>query len=98
MVSDSILITFSINTGSNIVEFKTLEYSIFPNPSLGNIQLKAPNNQPLELYLFTVNGSLIRPLHCLPNQSIDLSDLAKGVYFISLNQKGKQEIKKLVLY
>lgn len=98
MVSDTILITFSIHTGSKIVEFKALEYSLFPNPSRGTIQLKAPNNQPLELYLFTADGTLIRPLNCLPNQSIDLSDLAKGVYFISLNQKGKQEIKKLVLY
>lgn len=97
-VSDSIVITFSINTGRNSIEFEELEYSIFPNPSLGNIQLKTTNNQALELYLFTANGTLIRQLNASSNQSIDLSDLAKGVYFISLNQEGKQEIKKLVLY
>lgn len=98
MVRDSILITFSINTGRNQIELEELEYSIFPNPSLGNIQLKTSNHQALTLYLFTSDGSLIRQLKSTPNQSIDLSDLAKGVYFISLNQEGKQEIKKLVLY
>lgn len=98
VISDSISITFSINTNSNIVQFEKLEYNIYPNPSLGKIQLKTPKNQALELYLFTSNGILIRQLNINSNQSIDLSDLAKGVYFISLNQEGKQEIKKLVLY
>ena len=98
IVSDTILITFSINSGRNIIELEALEYSIFPNPSLGKIQLKSPNNQALELYLFTSDGTMIRQLNRSPNQSIDLSDLAKGVYFISLKKEGKQEIKKLVLY
>jgi lysophospholipase L1-like esterase len=98
MVSDTILITFSINSGRNIIESKALEYSIFPNPSLGKIQLNTSNNKALEVYLFTASGALIRQLNVASNQSIDLSDLAKGVYFISLNQEGKQEIKKLVLY
>lgn len=98
VVSDSISITFSINTNANTLLFEELEYSIFPNPSLGQIQLKTPKNKALELYLFTSDGTLIRELNVNSNQSIDLSDLAKGVYFISLNQEGKQEIKKLVLY
>lgn len=98
MVSDTILITFSINTNNNILGIEEQEYTIFPNPSLGNIQLKMPSNQSVELYLFNSQGCLIRQLKTSSNQSIDLSDLAKGIYFISLNQEGKQEIKKLVLY
>lgn len=98
MVSDSILITFSINTNNQIRGLEELEYSIVPNPSLGSIQLKTPHNKAVEFSLFQSNGTLIRQLKITPNQSIDLSDLAKGVYFISLNQDGKQEIKKLVLY
>jgi lysophospholipase L1-like esterase len=98
VVSDTILITFSINTSKHTLQFEELEYSIFPNPSLGKIQLKTPRNKVVEVSLFTASGSLIRQLNVSSNQSIDLSDLAKGVYFISLNQDGKQEIKKLVLY
>lgn len=98
VVSDTIVITFSINTNNHLLELEELEYSIFPNPSLGQIQLKMPANKDLKLHLFAADGSLVRQLNISSNQSIDLSDLAKGVYFISLNQEGKQEIKKLVLY
>jgi len=98
IVSDTILIDFSINTNNNFAELEGFDYAIFPNPSLGKVQLKTTNRQPVEFYLFNSDGNLIRQFQLSINQSVDLSDLTKGIYFISVNQEGTQQIKKLVLY
>lgn len=63
---------------------------VFPNPVIDNISIKLPNqlNQlPLKMSILSVEGRLIKELSA-QNQSIDVSNLEAGIYFLSFTNAG----------
>ena len=73
-----------LNNSSNII--------IYPNPSTGQITVESPNAVQVEIY--NLSGVLIKSTN---KKEIDLSQEAKGVYFVKIMTKENIEITKLII-
>lgn len=72
------------------------ELKIYPNPTKGKIQIK---NLPLNsnLTISNIYGAVVRKFKSEKSiETIDISDLKNGVYFISNDDKNNHFIKKVV--
>jgi subtilisin-like proprotein convertase family protein len=70
--------------------------SIYPNPSTGILNIDLGGSTLSSLKLFDLNGKLIRTLNTSQSQ-FNLSDYAKGMYFLELMNKEQSLIMKVVL-
>ncbi|WP_422361567.1 BspA family leucine-rich repeat surface protein [Reichenbachiella sp.] len=63
------------------------KFEVFPNPTSGQliIKLNESNSLPIDLRFFNITGVELFSINGVNNQSIDLSHLNKGVYFIQSN-------------
>jgi len=68
---------------------------IFPNPTSGLIEFKV-NNQIDELYILNIIGETVFQTKNVTN-SIDISTLNSGVYFLKIRIKNKCLLKKIIL-
>lgn len=75
---------------------------IFPNPAHSQVQVRLsedfrPAKQ--EVFITNLQGTVIKVQSIWNrNGEIDLSDLSNGMYFIGIEHKGKQYLKKLVIH
>lgn len=72
------------------------QVSLYPNPTNGQIQIK---NLPLnsKLTIYDILGAKVRVINTkASSQTIDISDLKNGIYFISNNDKNNRFTKKIV--
>jgi hypothetical protein len=65
---------------------------IYPNPTSGIITIDIPYFKQIEIY--NINGILIKKTNM---RNIDLSEQAKGVYFVKIITKENMEIKKIII-
>ncbi|MCF8295947.1 MAG: T9SS type A sorting domain-containing protein [Saprospiraceae bacterium] len=99
--SDTITITLIDCTGipENIMSFGI---NIYPNPSTGKINFDIPAGlDKLEISIYNTIGQIIFTEQITSQteslKTIDLSDVPKGFYFISLKSKEKQNFVKVIL-
>lgn len=67
--------------------FHSESFSLFPNPAKVSFTIKnALTNPATKIELFDISGKLIQTLNFLtaPENTIDTSSLAKGIYFVSV--------------
>jgi hypothetical protein len=91
-----------INTqtvGIENAEQKNLALQVFPNPSSENITVtfSAEENQANLIQLFNVMGELIYEIELNPSTSatsINISDLAAGIYFVQVNDQTAKFVKQ----
>ncbi|MEP0263023.1 T9SS type A sorting domain-containing protein, partial [Dokdonia sp.] len=96
--------TITIVEGSNPLStesFNTTNFSVYPNPATLNINFTYTSNQQIiTAYIIDIQGKVIkeRNLDTLDQeQRIDVSDIASGVYFLSLSEEDKTTVKKIVI-
>ena len=79
-------------------EKNNLNISVFPNPSSSILNIKLPTNtNKLNATIINAQGQLIKCLDINGSQTIDVSFLPAGIYFIDLkNEKGTQKLKILI--
>lgn len=77
-------------------DLNTQEVSIYPNPTNGGIEIKnLPENS--KLIITNILGAKVRVFKTkLSTESLDLSDLKKGIYFISNSDTKNHFVKKIV--
>jgi hypothetical protein len=82
-------------------EDEDLSFEIFPNPSSGIINIGIGRiDSPYSLEVFTVDGKRVFVGYYQVDQSfmtIDLSRLAKGIYYVTLTSGGLEFQEKVVL-
>ncbi|MEP0266150.1 BspA family leucine-rich repeat surface protein [Dokdonia sp.] len=81
--------------------FRESVINLYPNPSQGQVTLAYTGTSTLENAIITdVNGKIIKRID-LQNfdqtQTIDLDDLARGMYFMQITSQENTVIKKLIL-
>ena len=78
----------SLHVVVNTDELKPEEsMQLYPNPSTGSIVLEMPSADFIEI--ININGQLLKQFRCSAGKnSIDLSDLDPGMYFVR-SQKGR---------
>ncbi|MEO5893395.1 MAG: lamin tail domain-containing protein [Ferruginibacter sp.] len=73
---------------------------ISPNPAKGfvNIKLAESNNTPVTIVIININGKVIKQLSTLSSSlKVDISQLARGTYFIKVLGGGEDDVQKLLV-
>ncbi len=92
-------VTYNTNPVSDnqiSAEFSSL---IYPNPSEGKLNIKNPSSDKFSYQIYTINGILVASRHHITGATteVDLSDLAKGMYFVNVRTADKTETHKIIL-
>lgn len=99
--SDGQYIDFTIHVTMNPCEGiheNMLEISVFPNPCEGQLHLVMDNGGLFEYQVFNQMGQRVTTGQSNgPETVVDLSQCPNGVYFISVVQNGKRQMKKVVV-
>lgn len=75
-----------------VEEFKLSAFSIYPNPSQGNkikIEFENAGFGSFSVEIFDINGKQILYLEKMTKNSIDISALETGIYFLKILKNGK---------
>ena len=85
------------DTTLGLSDFLKNKVSIYPNPCSNLISFSIENNSNVEKYeIFDVTGKIIiQSIHSNTNQ-IDVSNLSKGIYFLSIFNENKNYIGKFI--
>jgi PKD repeat protein len=99
--SDTLVKEEYIHVGDvGIDEVKTDEFSLYPNPSSGMVHIRSVNEKEVnEILIRNIQGQHVASFAPVSGlvQTIDLSTLDKGLYFIEIKSEGESFIEKVVL-
>lgn len=71
---------------------------VFPNPGKGLLQIKATNEKPVSARVYNAEGRLVYSEdHPKGLSEIDLRELPRGIYLLSLYSNENSAVKKIVL-
>lgn len=86
---------YKLNTLTSVNEIANSrnDVIVFPNPSSGFIQIVS--DEKLNYELFDVSGKRIS-INEITANTIDISKLESGIYFLSLSNNSQKEIRKIV--
>lgn len=80
---------------------KTISYhkvKIYPNPCTDIINWKIPDNEKINsIQIFSQTGKLVKTIIVQTSNSIDVSDLSPGIYFISFIIEDKAVTNKILI-
>ncbi|HLA56283.1 MAG TPA: T9SS type A sorting domain-containing protein [Flavobacterium sp.] len=71
------------------------DFRIYPNPASGIIDLDFGNDVPMQLSVYDTAGKLVMQMK--PVESVDISGLQSGIYFMKVGFQEKVIIKKLIV-
>jgi len=83
------------NQNVSVKENNKIKFSIYPNPSYGQININSATNGKITVYDF--NGKVVLSKNVSATQTITLGELNKGIYFIKFFTKEAVETKKVVI-
>jgi len=82
-------------------DFDKDAFSIYPNPSsdIFNIKRRSGNGEKMNIEIYDITGKLIRKLNNINDNDykLDMTGIAKGIYFMRINIEEKYLVKKLLL-
>ncbi|MDC0249736.1 T9SS type A sorting domain-containing protein [Flavobacteriales bacterium] len=90
-------IQFLTNTTMSVGEQNDLEVSVFPVPATYSLTIEAKFNEFADLDLVDVNGRTVFNQQFYQKTNLDLSKIAKGVYYLSLSTSEGRLTKKIIV-
>ena len=94
------LVTFIPFIGYDAVdETLSSSFEVSPNPvSNGIFRLALNENTPSELVIYNLNGQIVKSQHIEDKvNTIDISQLKSGVYFVEVKSAKKTSLKKIII-
>jgi cytochrome c peroxidase len=86
------VITISNTTSISLIE-KELDFTIYPNPTINNLNINYPDYfTNTQVQIFSTGGRLV--MSQIISSSLNVSNLKKGVYFIKIGDVVKKFIKE----
>ena len=98
--SDNIINGVSFQTSapvSSIAKNKQDRFKVFPNPSANFITIETQNNELTALNLVDSNGKVVLNKRFSQKTSLDLSKIAKGIYYLNLSASEGKLTKKIII-
>lgn len=90
-------LSFEYNNVS-IGETENSIFSVYPNPSTGNVQISIDSNEPSQVSVYNSLGQLVSRTENVQRWHImDLSGNTNGIYFIEVRNGNENYTKKLML-
>ena len=76
-----------------------LSESIYPNPATQKITIDNPSTGIFDFEIYSINGKLVKSRFDIlePSISLDVSDFARGTYFVKITSEGRTDTHKVVL-
>jgi len=94
---NSHLSVLKLDVITGVAESQDKTITIFPNPTDGKIKINSPSGEQIQdVLIVDITGKLVFQQNS-PRQTLDLSDLKKGVYFIRINTSKNNYIEKLLI-
>ncbi len=86
-----------INENQNVAvrENEMINFSVYPNPSFGEINIKTNISGKISIY--DLNGRIINSQNINTNDIVLISDLEQGVYFVRFESNKGIETRKIVI-
>lgn len=78
--------TFDVPNLTSVDELKDSGFMLYPNPTDGNVNVKATSAWQLQVY--SVSGALITELNGVGNKTLNLSHLHDGMYLLNVHTNG----------
>lgn len=78
-----------------IQQVNAVSLSVYPNPSTGSCEVSLSSDEPAELQLFTIDGSLLQTLHSTGG-SVRLELPSKGVFMLQAITPSGKVTRKIV--
>jgi choice-of-anchor B domain-containing protein len=95
--SSAISVSVSACTGINSLIVSDNQFSISPNPSFGIFEVKG-TSEAFDVSIYNSIGQLVKFSAQNKNSAnIDLSNAAKGIYYLVISSQGKRINKKVVI-
>lgn len=83
--------------GNKEIAKEAINISIYPNPASNYIVVSTIGIKKYQLNIIDINGNtIVETSTSIPHQSIDLSNLSKGIYFIKVISNEKSFVQKLI--
>ncbi|AUC77575.1 glycosyl hydrolase family 8 [Olleya sp. Bg11-27] len=73
------------------------DFTVYPNPSSGDVNIKFNNAQDRSVTIYNTLGSVVYRNDLILDSAIKVNNLKNGVYFIQTNTSGSTQTKKLVV-
>ncbi len=88
----------TISAGINTLENENA-LSVYPNPATDeiNVDLSSFNNSKVDLTIIDITGKTVAVFNMKDNNTIDVSNLKSGVYFIKVSDMKHSETAKLII-
>jgi len=80
------------------IDNETISLSLFPNPTdaMLNFVLDKQLDSELHINIVNVEGKILKTQSINTSTSVDVSDLANGLYFVQFDYKNKSSTLKFV--
>ena len=92
----TIVVDYPVNVKE--LEEKKTGFKLYPNPTSNTLFVEINNEELLinnELQIFDVNGKLMLSMSLnSEKQSVDISNLAKGIYFVKIGEQTERFVKR----
>jgi len=82
---------------NSIAQLSLNSFNVYPIPTTYNLTVEAENNELTILSLVDVNGKLIVNKQFNTSINLDLSQIAKGIYYLNLNAHKGKLTKKIIV-
>jgi hypothetical protein len=96
----SAVITQSVNACTGLAKLTNDagDYLVYPNPAKTTVSLSFEQSGSVEVKIYNAVGALLlSESNYHSNETINIEALSKGIYFISVSDKNRQVLKKLVI-
>lgn len=94
----NVIIPITIQNSLSLVDNRSNEILVYPNPSNGNVTVSTFENNETMINVSDVQGRIILSKKELSNTILlDLNSFSDGVYFISIQHKNIKTTKKIIL-
>tara|TARA_B100000809_G_C15129820_1_gene527851 strand:- start:1307 stop:3595 length:2289 start_codon:yes stop_codon:yes gene_type:complete len=96
---DSINLSFCLDSTVSVNEYNTSSFQIYPNPSSGIFTIKRNQNTSSNIVIYDLLGKEVYLKNNETNKEIqlDLTDVNKGIYFISIISENERIVKRLII-
>ena len=82
---------------SSVNNLLSNNFNIYPIPAINNLTIDAQNNEITNLDLSDVNGKVILKKEFTQSTSLDVSHIAKGIYFLNLKTAEGNFTKQIII-
>jgi len=80
----------------SIIDNPLFEISIYPNPTSEKLFISFENNNIQSVSIFSILGTRVKNISASSVNSIDVSNLSKGIYFIEIHSTEGKIVKKFI--